>query len=83
MGLEYKELTTTKYTVWEDNIGALTLAHLELLRVTPRSKYSAVKYHWFHKKFIPRLIEIQKVATNVQLADIFTKSLWKDKFVEM
>ena len=37
-------------TVWEDNNGALTLANLETPRMTPRSKYYDIKYHWFRTK---------------------------------
>jgi len=33
--------------VFEDNAGALSLANLELPRMTPRSKHYAVKYHCF------------------------------------
>jgi len=32
----------------EDNVGALNLAKKEPGRTTPRSKFYAVKYHWFH-----------------------------------
>ena len=39
--------TTFKTTIYKDNMGALTLAHLEPGRVTPRSKHYCVKMHWF------------------------------------
>ena len=41
------EVATMKTNIWEDNMGALTLANMELPRMTPRSKHIAVKYHWF------------------------------------
>ena len=47
VGLSKEYTTTFKTTVWEDNMGALTLANLEPGRITPRSKYYAVKMHWF------------------------------------
>ena len=61
-------------------MGALTLANLELPRITPKSKHFAVKYHWFREQLIPGEIEIVKVDTHNQLADVFTKGLSKDKF---
>jgi E3 ubiquitin-protein ligase DOA10 len=40
-------LLTFKTTVHEDNQGALRLANMEPGRQTPRSKFYAIKYHWF------------------------------------
>ena len=45
--LNEESLATIKSTVWEDNVGALTLANLEPPRVTQKSKHFAVQYHWF------------------------------------
>jgi hypothetical protein len=42
-----KHLVTFKTTVHEGNQGALTLARLEPGRTTPRSKFYAIKHHWF------------------------------------
>jgi hypothetical protein len=39
VGYDKSETTTFKTTVWEDNMGALTLAHMEPGRVMPRSKH--------------------------------------------
>jgi hypothetical protein len=47
IGINVEDLTTFKTTVWEDNTGALTLANMEPGRVTPRSKFYAIKMHWF------------------------------------
>lgn len=47
VGYDEKETTTFKTTIWEDNVGALTLARMEPGRSTPRSKHYAVKTHWF------------------------------------
>eukprot|EP00804_Cyclotella_cryptica_P016318 CCRYP_009889-RC/>CCRYP_009889-RC protein AED:0.21 eAED:0.80 QI:0/0/0/1/0/0/3/0/571 len=41
---------STMCKVHEDNVGALTLGHLEPRRMTPRSKHYAIKYHWFRDK---------------------------------
>ena len=76
IGLGKEQLATMKSTVWEDNVGALTLAHLEAPRMTPRSKHYAVKYHWFRQYITPNGdVTVEKVDTKEQLADIFTKGL--------
>ncbi len=51
--------------------------------MTPRSKHFVVKYHYFHEKLIPSLIEIKKVTTDLQLAVFLVKGLGREKFVEM
>ena len=70
-------------TVWEDNNGALTLANLEPPRMTPRSKHYCIKYHWFRSKLIAYKIELKKIASEFQLAYLFTKALGKLKFKEI
>jgi hypothetical protein len=67
-------------TVWEDNAGALQLANMEPGRITPRSKHYAIKYHWFRSHLKPNKIEICKIKSSLQKADILTKGLTKDKF---
>ena len=83
VGLDDSVETTFKTTVWEDNAGALTLANMEPGRMTPRSKHYAVKYHWFRshlKSTKPNAVEVKKIDTNLQKADIFTKGLRVEKF---
>ena len=75
VGMTNEQLTTFKTTVWEDNVGALTLANMEPGRVTPRSKFYAIKYHWFRSHLKPNKITVEKIATDQQRADIFTKGL--------
>jgi Reverse transcriptase (RNA-dependent DNA polymerase) len=75
-------------TIFEDNNGALALATTP--KLTPRSKHIGVKYHWF-KQFVmkehedgqsgKRFIKIKKVASSEQKADIFTKGLPREAFV--
>jgi hypothetical protein len=72
--------TEMRVTVWEDNTGALTLANLEPGRMTPRSKHYAVKYHWFREHLKPNNIEVLRIDTSEQRADMFTKALRTDKF---
>ena len=74
---------TTKSDVFEDNNGALTVATLP--RITPQSKFFAVKLHFFKEHVKTEHnpngeILIHKVDTHNQLADIMTKGLVEDKF---
>ena len=64
----------------EDNQGALALAKLEPGRNTPRSKFYALKYHWFRSWLKPKSIELQYIDTKEQKADMFTKSLGTPEF---
>jgi hypothetical protein len=80
IGMDEDHLTSFKTTVWEDNAGALTLANLEPGRITPRSKHYAIKYHWFRSHLKPNKVEIHKIESSLQKADILTKGLTKDKF---
>ena len=76
-GLNYtksRQLTFAA-TVHEDNQGALILARLEPGRHTPRSKYYALKLHWFRSWLLPKKINIVFVDTLNQRADFLTKTL--------
>ena len=83
LGLDPNCLTQFKTTTWEDNAGALSLANLEPGQHTPRSKYYDVKVHWFKShltKLGPDPITIEKIPTDLNIADLFTKPLKKDTF---
>jgi hypothetical protein len=83
IGLDEETVTTFKTTVWEDNAGALTLAKMEPGRMTPRSKHYAIKYHWFREHLKPNRIEIEKIDSANQRADILTKGLVHTKFLDI
>ena len=70
--------------VWEDNEGTLRLANSPLARVTPQSKHYAVKLHWFREMVLNKenKIEIKKIGTSEQKADIFTKGLARAEFAK-
>ena len=70
----------SKSTVYEDSNGAIRVAPCP--RMTPTSKFIAVKYHWFRQHVENKEIRIQKVDTSLQKADIFTKSLTRQNFVD-
>jgi hypothetical protein len=79
--LDSETMTTFRTTVWEDNNGALALASLDPGQHTPRSKHYDIKVHWFRSHLKPNKIEVEKIDTSLQKADIFTKPLPKETFV--
>ena len=79
-GLQSDCLTVFRTTVWEDNAGALTLASMDPGQNTPRSKFYDSKVHWFRSHLKPNQIEVKKIDTSLQLADIFTKSVIPEIF---
>lgn len=81
VGLPVEKESNLNTTTWEDNIGALTLAQLELPQTTLHSKHIAVKYHWFREHINSRNICVKKVDTKDQIADLFTKALAGSYFV--
>jgi hypothetical protein len=56
---------------FEDNSGALKLAHLP--KMQPHTKHINVQFHHFHKYVWLGLIKVFPISTDQQLADIFTK----------
>jgi hypothetical protein len=80
LGLTKEQSTTFKTSVWEDNQGAHSLANMEPGRMTPRSKHYAIKFHWFRSHLKPNKVEVNKIDTHAQKADILTKGLRTDKF---
>ena len=80
MGLDSGKLKfNSKFTVFEDNNGAIKVASCP--KLTPTSNFIAVKYHWFRQHVESGEVEIVKVESSSQIADIFTKGLQGDKFV--
>ena len=71
-----------KYTVFEDNNGAIATANV--VKMTPRTKHIAVKYHFFKSHINDDSgIALAKIDTNLQKADIFTKGLAAQKFADI
>jgi hypothetical protein len=71
---------TFNTTVHEDNQGCLKLANMEPGRTTPRSKFYALKMHWFRTWIAARNLKLQYILSNQQRADFLTKGLPSDKF---
>ena len=82
-GLHYerRESVTFNATVHEDNQGALILANLEPGRHTIRSKFYALKLHWFRTWIAGRNnVKIVFVTTELQKADFLTKAMAPEPF---
>ena len=75
-----QECKTTLSRVFEDNNACRKLASSTMPKMTPRSKHIAIKYHWFREKMEELNIEILRIDTKKQLADIFTKGLPPKEF---
>jgi hypothetical protein len=77
-----KEAVTSCRTfskVFEDNMGTVQLVRVP--KISPRNRHFAVKYHFFREHVARGDIQIIKVTTHEQKADIFTKGLVKEVFV--
>jgi hypothetical protein len=66
--------------LFEDNSGADKLANVPKMR--PRTKHINAKYHHFRQYVANKTIQVLKVSTNDQLADILTKNLPRDLFLK-
>ena len=72
-----------KTTVWEDNDACRILENLEPGRSTSRTKFFAVKLHWFRSHLKPKHIEVKRIDSCQQKADLLTKRLGKLKFEQI
>jgi hypothetical protein len=79
LGTEAK--TLVRSTVWEDNNGALSLAKNDS-KGSLRTKHIAVKYHFF-RSHVGKDITVERINTEDQLADIFTKGLDRLQFEKL
>ena len=73
--------TTVHCQVFEDNIGALEIATNHKYR--PRTKHLNIRLHHFRSYVQDGTINISKIDTSNQLADIFTKPLALSRFQKL
>jgi hypothetical protein len=66
-------------TVYEDNTGCLELAN-NPDQFCPRTKHIGIKWHHFHDVVKNGSVVVEKIDTNLQLADPLTKPLTQHKF---
>jgi hypothetical protein len=74
-------VSTIHYRAFEDNNSALLLANSQHL--TACNKYFAVKLHHFWSHVKPGIIEVVKVDTAQQVADLLTKGLPREVFEKL
>ena len=67
--------------VYEDNSGAVIIAKYG--NFTKRSKYIEVHYHFVNENYEEGLIEIVKVSSEKNIADILTKALGRVRFEKL
>ena len=66
--------------IYEDNLGALNIAKYG--NFTKNSKYIEVHYHFVNESYKEGMIDVVKVTSDGNVADIFTKALCKTKFIK-
>lgn len=66
--------------VYDDNSGALSIAKYG--NFTKNSEHIEIHYHFVNEYYMKEIIDIAKVNSNDNMADIFTKALCKEKIVE-
>jgi hypothetical protein len=70
--------TTVRARVFEDNQGAFHLAVSH--KLTNRTKYFHINYHWFWEQVVAEGVIIYKIGTSFQRADPCTKGLPQEPF---
>jgi len=66
--------------IYEDNSGVVTIAKHE--NFTKNSKHIEVHYHFIHESVKKGKIEVVKVDSENNIADLFTKALGNVKFIK-
>lgn len=64
--------------IYEDNAGAISISKFGNL--TKNSKYIETHYHFVNENYLKKIIDIIKIESEENPADIFTKSLGRIKF---
>lgn len=70
----------TPIKIYEDNSGAIVIAKYG--NFTKNSKYIQVHYHYVNEYCEKGIIDVVKIQSNDNIADIYTKPLCKVKFVK-
>ena len=68
---------------WEDNTGTDNFSNSKGPPMTPKINHISIKYHWFIPMIKPKEIEILRIDTKDQRADIFTKGLTRYLFEQV
>ena len=62
---------------WPRSIGLVTNTN----KITQRTKHIDVKYHHVRSLIVDKVVEVEKIDTDFQKADVLTKDLGTVKFV--
>ncbi|TQD68987.1 hypothetical protein C1H46_045480 [Malus baccata] len=65
-------------TLWCDNVSAISLASNPVFHA--RTKHVEIDYHYIRELVLAKLLHVQYINTQFQVADIHTKSLSKARF---
>lgn len=75
---DFKIIITKPINIYEDNSGAIAIAKFGNL--TKNSKYIEIHYHFVNECYEQKIINIVKVDSDENIADILTKALGRNKF---
>ena len=64
-------------------MGTQKLANSNFPLMSLRTKHIGVKYHWFRSKIQKGIIEVHRIDTKAQQADILTKGLTRFSFEQV
>ena len=76
----FDEIIDKPIRIYEDNSGAVAIGKFG--NFTKNSKHIEVQYHYVNENYENGNIDIVKIDSNNNIADILTKSLSKKKFIE-
>ena len=68
---------------WEDNAGTENLANIKGPLMNRQTKHIGMKYHWFIPRIKAKEIEVLRIDTKQQKANMFTKGVTKFNFEQI
>ena len=76
----FNEKFARRINIYEDNSGAIAIAKFG--NYTKNSKHIQVQYHYVNEYYENETIDIIKINSELNLADMLTKSLNREKFTK-
>ena len=74
MHVEYEE----PLPIMLDNTSAIIISKNLVLH--SKTKHIAIKYHFLREQVVNKVVKLEYIASNEQIADIFTKPLLREQF---
>lgn len=75
----FKLNLTNPVQVYEDNSGAISITKYG--NYTKNAKHIEIQYHFVHENYLAKVIDVIKIKSEDNVADILTKALGKQKFI--